>query len=246
MIWIIGGTAETARVIASIRGQAAYIVTVATETGRAMLPDDSHTLVARLDYAAMLAFLQARDIRLTVDLSHPYAATVSRNARRACQTANVRYIRFIRAPSDVAGAVYLASTEDCVAWLRAVRGCVFFTTGSTHIAEFQQVRGDNRFVYRVLPTPESLAACAANQVALSDIVALLGPVSAALNAAMFAEYQAAYVVMKNSGQAGGTPEKLTACQQLGITPVIIGRPPDEGVSDLEAVVHLIVTESRMS
>lgn len=241
MIWIIGGTTETGQVVEQIKGKVDYIVTVASATGHEMLAD-AHVWVDRMDYPAMLNFLCMYSIDLAVDLSHPYAVEVSKNARRACQDANIRCLRFVRKPSETTDAVYVFSLEECLTFLQRVTGCVFFTTGSKNITDFEQIRGDNRFVYRVLPTPDSLEMCVLHQVAMRDVVAILGPVSEELNVAMFSEYQASYVVMKNSGNAGGTPEKLNACRRLGITPVIIGRPDDEGISDLKSVVREILKD----
>ncbi len=238
MIWIIGGTTETGQVIEKFRGHVAYIVTVATPAGQEMLGDE-HVEVARMDYAAMRDFIHANAIEIAVDLSHPYAHEVTQNARHACQDANIRYIRYIRQPSLPKNTVSVSSLEECLLFLKSVTGCVFFTTGSKNISDFEQVRGKNRFVYRVLPMAESLETCVNNQVALRDIVAMLGPVSEALNVAMFQEFQADYVVMKDSGHTGGTPEKIAACRRLGIPSVVIGRPDDDGITDLNHVISLI-------
>ncbi len=241
MIWIIGGTVETGEVVQHIRGKIEYLVTVATTGGREML-DDEHVIVDRMDDAAMRKFLYTHRIELVVDLSHPYAVEVSRNARRACQDSGVRYVRFGRTSSRPDDVVSVASLGECLAFLHNVTGCVFFTTGSKNIPDFEQVRGNNRFVYRVLPMPESLAICVRHQVSMRDIIAIVGPVSEALNMAMFREYQADYVVMKDSGQAGGTPQKLTACRRLDITPVILGRPHEEenSISDLDAIINMLL------
>lgn len=237
MIWIIGGTTETRQLVELLHEQNVdMLVTVATESGRAMLSNETRVIVARLDAAAMAAFIQQNGISAVADVSHPYAAAVSANARQACEHCQIPYFRYVRPSTDIHGARWAATLDDCLNLLKTLTGCVFITTGSTHVREFEQVRGRNRFVYRVLPTPESVAECLRHGVPRRDIVALLGPVSTALNAALFAEYQAAYVVMKDSGQAGGTPEKLQACQQLGITPIIIGRPPDVGIADLQELV----------
>jgi precorrin-6A/cobalt-precorrin-6A reductase len=87
--------------------------------------------------------------------------------------------------------------------------------------------------------PASIEACTNNDVKLHDIGAMMGPFSEELNMAMFQEYHAEYVIMKNSGAAGGTPQKIAACRRLGITPVIIGRHDENGVSDLETLVKLV-------
>lgn len=241
MIWIIGGTAETGEAVQRIRNKVKYLVTVATSGGREML-DDERVMTARMDETAMRNFLHTHRIELVVDLSHPYAVDVSRNARRACQDAGVRYMRYVRESSKIENASYVASLSECLKFLQSVTGCVFFTTGSKNIPDFEQVRGSNRFVYRVLPMPESLEMCVRHQVPMRDIVAMLGPLSEELNAAMFREYQANYVVMKDSGKAGGTPQKIAACRQLDITPVILDRPceEDDSISDLDAIINMLL------
>ena len=238
MIWIIGGTTETRAFLQKIKENSAYIVTVTTPEGKAFLADP-HVLVRRLDYPAMLEFIQTNSIDTVVDLSHPYAVDVSRNARRACRENHIRYFRFVRPESEQTKATLVSSLDECLALLKTVNGCVFFTTGSKYIQDFERVRGENRFVYRILPTPASIEACSNAHIKLHDIVAMMGPFSEELNMAMFQEYHAEYVIMKNSGAAGGTPEKVNACLCLGITPVIIGRHDENGISNLETLVKLV-------
>ena len=242
MIWIIGGTTETGQLLAMLRGRAECLVTVATPAGQALLPQDAaaQILVARLNLEQMSDLLRAHQIATVVDLSHPYAAEVTRNARQACAAAGVRYLRYVREQTAIpADAVRVATVADCAAWLGTVAGCVFFTTGSKNIGDFQAVRGANRFVYRVLPTVASLRECERWQVALPDIVAIFGALSEELNMAMFRAYQARYVVLKDSGRAGGTPEKLRACAQLEVTPVMIGRAVETGLTTLTEVVEAL-------
>lgn len=58
-----------------------------------------------------------------------------------------------------------------------------------------------------------------------------GPFSAEINEAMLRQFQCSYLVTKDTGLAGGFPEKMEACQRCGVTPVIIGRPlKEEGLS----------------
>ena len=96
-------------------------------------------------------------------------------------------------------------------------------------------------MFRVLPTIPSLQECANAGVAMQDIVAIFGVCSEELNVAMFRDYQARYVVMKDSGETGGTPEKLRACAQLGITPVVITRTDEDGISDLDQLAGIVLT-----
>lgn len=99
----------------------------------------------------MRNFLRTHQIELVIDLSPPYAVEVTRNARRVCQDAGVRYVR---PSSRINAAVYVSSLEECLTFLQNVTDCVLFTTGSKNMPDFEQVRGSNRFLYRVLPIRE--------------------------------------------------------------------------------------------
>jgi len=54
-----------------------------------------------------------------------------------------------------------------------------------------------------------------------------------LNVALFKEYEAHVVVMKNSGQVGGSDTKMTAAMALGLPVVLIDRP----VIDYRQIVY---------
>src|SRR5699024_7717086 len=133
----------------------------------------------------------------------------------------------------------LNSYEDCYGYISHIKGTVFFTTGSKNIGDFEKLRGNNRFVYRILPAIESIEECKKHNIGLKDIVAVLGPFSKEYNKIMFKEYDVDYVVMKDSGHEGGTIEKLEACEDLGIMPIIIGREDEEGVNDLDLIEEKI-------
>ena len=86
---------------------------------------------------------------------------------------------------------------------------------------------------------ESIKECKKHNVGLKDIIAILGPFSKEYNKTTSKEYNADYVIMKDSGSRGGTMEKLQACKELGITPIIIGREEEEGIDNLKKVEKII-------
>lgn len=79
---------------------------------------------------------------------------------------------------------------------------------------------------------------------MKDIVAILGPFSLEFNKAMLKEYKADYCIMKDSGKPGGTLEKLQACEDLGVTPIIIGREQEEGIEELKKIEAIIRIEHK--
>ena len=242
MIWIIGGTSEARKLVTRLDDIENFVVTSATESSREFIKSD-RMIVGRMDKIDMLNFVKKHNISLIVDLSHPYAKIVSENAKEVSKIKNIRYIRYVRAKSKIlSDVVYLDSLEECIEYLKGIFGTVFFTTGSKNIMDFEKVRGENRYIYRVLPAPDSIEECKKNNVKMKDIVAVLGPFSYELNKAMFSEYKSNYVVMKDSGKGGGTEEKIRACVELGITPTVIGREVSEGIYDLDVIENIIREE----
>lgn len=245
MIWIIGGTSETKELLYRIEDIDDYTITAATESEKEFV-DSPRLRIGRMDMNDMLKFVDDNEVDLIVDLSHPYAKIVSENAKKVSEIKNIRYIRYVREKSHIPSfAICVKSIERCLKYLQKVKGTVFFTTGSKNIKDFEKVRGDNRFIYRVLPATSSIEICKENGVQMKDIVAILGPFSEELNIQMFKEYSANFVVMKDSGQAGGTTEKIEACRKLQIIPIVISRSEEEGVSSLEEV-EKIIYEHRKS
>ncbi|MDR7855773.1 precorrin-6A reductase [Tissierella sp.] len=239
MIWIIAGTSEAREIIERIKDLDNYIATIATEGGKEFI--NTHRLiVARMNYEEMMSFCQDRNISLIVDLTHPYAKIVSQYAKKIADKLNIDYIRYVRKKINMArSAIYLNSYEAAYEYLSNISGTVFFTTGSKNIGDFEKVRKGNRFIYRVLPALDSIEECRKYKISMYDIVAVLGPFSTKYNEIMFKEYGVDYVIMKDSGDKGGTIEKIRACEELDIIPIIIGREEEKGIYSLDDIEKII-------
>lgn len=242
MIWIIGGTSEGREIADRIKDLDNYIITAATDESREFI-QDGNIRVGRMSYDEMWQFSLENNISLIVDLTHPFAKIVSDNARKLADQLGIKYVRYSRERvKKRLSSIFLNSYEEAYEYLKDVKGTVFLTTGSKNIADFEKVRGDNRFIYRILPATESLDICKKNNILMKDIVAVLGPFSVKYNMAMFEEYGADYVIMKDSGDKGGTPEKIKACESLNIPAIIIGREEEQGLNDLDQVEKIIREE----
>src|SRR5690554_1939298 len=183
MIWIIGGTSEARKLIDRLGDFNNYILTIATEDGKEFF-DTDNLFIGRLSKDEMIDFAKENKIDMIVDLSHPYAKIVSENASFVSEELGIEYVRYVRkiAVHD-RDNIYLNSYEEAFDYLSNVKGTVFFTTGSKNIKDFEKVRGDNRFIYRVLPALESIELCKQSDVHMRDIVAILGPFSKEFNKA---------------------------------------------------------------
>lgn len=239
MKWIIGGTSESRKLLDKIKDLDNFIMTIATKDGLDFF-DSNKVIVGRLNKEEMADFIKKNNIDTIIDLSHPYAKIVTENAKDIGKVMGIRYVRYAREKTKLEeNEIYLESYDECYEYLKTIRGTVFFTTGSKNISDFEKVRGDSRYIYRILPAMESIEICRGNNIHMRDIIAILGPFSKDLNKAMLKEYKADYCVMKDSGHAGGTREKIMACKELNIIPIIIGREEEKGIKNLDDIIKII-------
>ena len=178
---------------------------------------------------------------IVLDATHPYAAEVTKNIRTACESAGVLYQRILRPEGETnSEAIYVESTEEAAAFLSGTEGNIFLTTGSKELAKFTGIPDyKERLFARVLSIPSVIRSCAELGIEGKHLIGMQGPFSAEINEAMLRQFQCSYLVTKDTGLAGGFPEKMEACQRCGVTPVIIGRPlKEEGLSLQDARVFL--------
>ena len=211
----------------------------ATEYGGSLLKENEflHVSAGRLKTEDMEELFHKVAPEVVLDATHPYAAEVTKNIRKACENAGVRYQRVLRPEGDKSSeAVYVESPEEAAEFLSGTEGNIFLTTGSKELAKFTVIPDyKERIFARVLSVPSVIQSCAELGIEGKHLIGMQGPFSAEINEAMLRQFQCSYLVTKDTGLAGGFPEKIEACQRCGATPVIIGRPlKEEGLSLPEA------------
>lgn len=241
---IFGGTTEGRELAEFLSAQPCRVtVCVATEYGKALLPESGHVSVSakRLPVDEIAAMLQRERFDLVIDATHPYAASITKSIRRACDETNTRCWRLLRAGSEMAqDAVFVASVEEAVKALSSTEGNILLTTGSKELLKFAALPGfSDRVWARVLPMRASLEACENAGLSPAHIIAMQGPFSEELNTATLRAIGAKWLVSKDGGAAGGFAEKQAAAQKAGARLVVIGRPEtEEGKSYTETVTDL--------
>lgn len=246
-IVIFAGTTEGRELAQFLsRHQVDVHVCAATEYGGELLRMEHCTVHAgRLDAAQMRElFRQLGEDVLVVDATHPYAAEASANIRKACEGC-AAYLRLLRESSAAAGddIVPVASVQEAVDFLAGTQGNILVTTGSKELGCFMALPGYRTRVYaRVLSAPEAVSSCAALGFAGKHLICMQGPFSEELNLAMLRQFDAKWLVTKESGRSGGFEEKLRAAKRAGARVVLIGRPTAEtGMSPSEVRAYLIET-----
>lgn len=233
VLW--GGTIEGRKITEYLCGTEAEVtVCVATGYGKDLLPEaeNIHVRAGRLDAEEMAQLLEELQPDLAVDATHPYAANVSENIRKAAGEKKVPCLRVKRNEAElketVDGSVAVVSdTEEAVAFLEKTEGTVFLTTGSKELKTFAKLSGfEERVVARVLSSAEVLQMCKDLGLSGRHIIAAQGPFGEELNYAMLKEYGASWMVTKNTGDAGGFQAKWDAAVRAGVKILVIGRPEE--------------------
>ena len=169
------------------------------------------------------------DAALCVDATHPYARNISRSVREACEAAEVQLLRLKRQESDLAGAILVESAAEAAAHLKTREGNVLLTTGAKELAAYSDLAPERLFP-RVLPSMDSIAACEALGIPHRNIIAMQGPFTRALNAALIRQFEITCLVTKDGGTPGGFPEKAAAARETGAKLIVIRRPEETGQS----------------
>lgn len=242
-VFIFGGTTEGRKlaIACELLGIPAY-VSVASEYGSDVLGELKvvKVLEGRMNIDEMSAGFKALDISVVYDATHPFATVVKENIKSACEQNEIEYIRVLRNITDIDSEDHklVKSVDEAVDYLTTCEGNVFVATGSKEIAKYKKL--DLSRVYaRVLSAVESINACKDIGLEGSHIIAMQGPFSERLNIALMEEYNCKYMVSKQTGNNGGFDEKIEACKQAGVYPIIVALPQnDKGISEEEAIEHI--------
>lgn len=231
---LFAGTTEGRQLAQGLAGlDVEVLASVATDYGKSLLPpvENLRVRVGRLNRHEIAALLDREEIDCAVDATHPYAAEATGNLTAACVEKKIPCYRLTREISDMAGCIPVASMEEGAAYLSRREGNALLTVGSKELEWFTRAAGwRERFYVRVLPLAASLEKCAALGFPGSHIIAMQGPFSAAFNAALLRETHSRWLVTKDSGAAGGFPEKCQGAGQAGAQVIVVGRTSEAGYS----------------
>jgi len=236
---LLGGTRETGA-LADALAAAGYKVLVSTATDAPLdLGTDPHTSrrCGRLDVAAMAELIRNQSVSLLVDAGHPYAVALHATAREAAAATGVKLLRFRRPgvveprEADTRSALIFARDHvEAAGEAFAGAGAVLLTTGSRNLRPYVEAsrRSGIPLIARVLPHPESLAACKEMGLAPEHVVAARGPFTIEDNRDLIRKFMIRTLVTKDSGEAGGVLAKLEAARRENCRVVVVQRPEEHG------------------
>ena len=249
-ILIFGGTTEGRTAAEELLAAGVpCTVSVATRYGEEVLTP--HPLMTvhkgRLDRSRMAQMMREGPFSCVIDATHPHAQVVSGEIEAACRETGLPYLHLQRevltgdsfdgqknhSAQEDDTFVYVSDAGQAGAFLSAVPGHILVTTGSKELVRFTKALGDpSRITARVLPTQESLRVCAEAGLAGKQIFAMQGPFDVEMNCAQIHYAGASWLLTKETGAAGGFPEKTEAVRRCGIRAVVIRTPGENSAQTM--------------
>lgn len=249
MILLLGGTKDARELVAAINTvfpRKMVVATAVSSYGADLLREQGGCVVLEgaMDSAALTCFIREKEVRAVVDATHPYAKQITEEAYRAASETGVTYLRYERPPANIPageGVYYVSDFTAAAQSAARLARVIFLTIGSRRLREFLlALPSEKKVVARVLPEEESIRECREQGLSPAEIVALQGPVSKALNAALFTAFKAEVVVSKDSGETGGTMEKVAAAKACKIPIILVRRPSSRpGYSTIGQIVSAL-------
>lgn len=162
-------------------------------------------------------WLRAERIDAVVDATHPFAATITDHAKKACDDLGIAHLLVARPAWDSTGAIVVKSDSEAAEVVdQQGYSRIFLTTGRTGTAVF--ARSTAWFLIRVVTEPDPGDLPVNRCVLLSR-----GPYHYDDETALLAEYRIDALVTKNSGGAM-TRAKIDAAADCGVPVIMIARP----------------------
>lgn len=228
MIWVIGGTKDSRIFLEKFASaDKNIIVSTATEYGGKLLEGLPVKVVSeRLPLELMRGFVEKNSIKTIVDISHPYALEVSKNAMKVAEEFSVAYYRFEREEIHIIPDRFseFQNINDLLEYCDKLEGNILVTLGSNNIEHFSKLKNLEKFYFRILPKWDMVKKCEDNGILPKNIIAMQGPFSLNMNKAMIEQLNIKYLVTKKGGVTGGEREKIDACNEKGIEVVLLDKP----------------------
>ncbi|MFI1930881.1 cobalt-precorrin-6A reductase [Streptomyces sp. NPDC020330] len=227
-VLVLGGTTEARRLAEHLVASEPGVRVTTSLAGRVSaprLPPGDVRVGGFGGPGGLAAWISEHGVDALVDATHPFAATMSRNAAEAAAQAHVPLLA-LRRPGWVAqdGDRWHAvgSLAEAAELLPALGERVFLTTGRMGLAAFAGL-DDLWFLVRSVDAPEP--PCPAHMEVLLD----RGPFDLRGERELLRRHRVDVLVTKDSG-GDATAPKLTAAREAGIPVVVVRRPPvPEGV-----------------
>jgi precorrin-6A/cobalt-precorrin-6A reductase len=245
-ILILGGTTEARQLAQALAGRAGLDV-VLSLAGRTREPAAQPVPVRTGGFGGaegLAEYLRVSRTDLLVDVTHPFATQISRNAAAAAARAGVALVALRRPGWEREEGdrwIEVADVAGAVAALGGLPRNVFLALGRQEVAAFEAAPQHAYLVRSVDPVDPRPALPRAHYLLARGPFALDGEL------ALMAAHGIEIVVAKSAG-GDATYAKIAAARQLGIAVVMIARPAVPAVPEVatvdEALAHVLASAKR--
>lgn len=224
MILIFGGTTE-GRIAVNVCDQAGKPYYYATK-GNIQEVEAAHAIrsTGALDKKAMLDFCMEKDIKLIIDVAHPFAEILHQNIAEVSKELHLPVVRLERNYTEHDNDItWFSNYEEAINYLNKHKiENLLALTGVNTISKLKPYWEKHACWFRILDRKES-----------KEIVEKEGfPKEKVLyfeeggdEYKLYKELKPQAIITKESGASGGFNEKIAAAKQLNIPVFVVKRPP---------------------
>lgn len=230
-VLVLAGTTEATRLAERLVDEGVEVISSLAGVTSHPVPRPGRTRTGGFGgVAGLRAYLVAERIDALVDATHPFAAQMPHHAARAAAEAGVPVVRLLRpAWTPTAGDRWIVvpdlhAAREALPRLEVRRALL--TVGRRGIEPFLDCRGIS-FVIRAIDAPDEVPPDA-------TVVLERGPFDLSAERQLLQEHRVEAVVAKNAGGMA-TRAKLDAARELGLPVVMVERPPQPPIPQVDDV-----------
>nr|WP_314074815.1 cobalt-precorrin-6A reductase [uncultured Roseococcus sp.] len=219
---ILGGTTEARELAALLAARGAdAVLSLAGRTAKPVAMPVPVRMGGFGGVEGLVAHLREAGIRVLIDATHPYAATMSRHAAEAAARLGLPFLALRRPPWQHAPGdnwTEVADARGALAALGTAPRRVFLALGRQELAPFVEAPQHDYLIRSVDPIEPPLA------VPHARYILARGPFPEAAEHALLRDARIEAIICKNSG-GSATYGKIVAARALGIEVLLLRRPP---------------------
>ncbi|HEY4356630.1 MAG TPA: cobalt-precorrin-6A reductase [Acidobacteriaceae bacterium] len=241
-ILILGGTSEGVTLAARLahRTDLSILSSLAGRVASPKLPEGPVRIGGFGGLDALAAFLIAENIAAVIDATHPFAATISRNAETACNRTGIPLLALTR-PSwkKLEGDQWheVPDFATAASFVNQHYARVFLSIGRQEVSAFSE-RNNPWFLIRSIEAPE------APLPPQYTLILARGPFALEDELALLREHHIDCIVSKNSGGLA-TYGKVEAARALRLPVVMIQRPHKHTITPCETVDEVLAQFAQL-
>jgi precorrin-6A/cobalt-precorrin-6A reductase len=216
-VLLLGGTAEARALARKLHPHVDIISSLAGRVPDPALPVGQVRIGGFGGVDGLRRWLRDERIDAVVDATHPFAATMTAHAAKACRELALPHLVLARPPWDPGDAIVVASDTEAAETVAKQRfSRIFLTTGRSGVQAF--AGSDAWFLIRAVSAPDAALLPRQHQLVLSR-----GPYCYDDEFALLSRHRIDALVTKNSG-GDMTRAKLDAAGALDVPVVMVARP----------------------